>query len=344
MSYQELVVMDSVKAGLMDTIPVVGTFINASGDVWDFGTHIQGLRFPNDGKTILIASNMKTITATTDEASWSTAQAQAGTYSVFLDKPAAATNSSTHLQFTPTVRLTLQDLVDAIATGGAGALDPEWSFYYYLTNVAGNYVQFEFRFEDPGSDAWLEVTALPLQANPGGAPGPWTQAILTGAMLAGSGGNTPDGSGVFLWAPPGTLTNLETDVYNGWEAAEVGTGTATLGYILSRIRLELWEAAAARSCYVDTAVLDGVAHGIEPGMLGGQLSKPVVAVTLTFVAHRDIYGRTETLTPIVGAEQTLIVGPLLPALFNDSDGYVKFEPSLGDVEVSYRVIRVSNPS
>lgn len=343
MSYQELVVMDSVKAGLMDTIPVVGTFENASGDVWDSGTHIQGLRYPNDGKTILIASNMKTITGNTNEASWADVQAQAGTYSALLDKPAAATDGSTHLQFTPTVRLTFQDLVDAIATGGAGALDPEWSFYYYLTNVAGNYVQYEFRFEDPGSDAWLEVTALPLQADPGGIPGPWTPAILTGAMLVGSGGNTPDGSGVFLW-PPGTLANLETLVVAGWEAAEVGTGAATADYILKRVRLELWEAAPARLCYVDTAVLDGVAHGIEPGMLGGQLSKPVVAVTLTFVAHRDIYRRIETLAPIVGAEQTLIVGPLLPALFNDSDGYVKFEPSLGDVEVSYRVIRVSNPS
>ncbi len=343
MSYQELIVVDSVKEGLMDsTVP------SPRGDAWVFGTHAQGLRYANDGKTILIATSLKAIApGGYDEATWSTAQAHGaagtGIYSALLDKPAAAVAGSCHVQFTPTTRLTLQDLEDAIATGGAGALDPEWSFWYHLFNAAGNYVQWEFRFEDPGSDAWLEVTALPLQGNPGGAPGPWTQAILTGAMLAGSGGNTPDGSGVFLW-PPGTLTNLETLVEAGWEAAEPGTGAATANYLLERVRLELWEAAPVRNAYVDDVVIDGVAYDIEPGMAGGQLSKPTPLVTLTFVAYRDIYGRTETLAPVVGAEQSVMVGPLLPALFNDSDGYVKFEPSAGDSEVTYRVIRVSNPS
>ncbi|GAG44242.1 unnamed protein product, partial [marine sediment metagenome] len=105
-----------------------------------------------------------------------------------------------------------------------------------------------------------------------------------------------------------------------------------------------WEAVLARTAYVDDVVIDGVAYDIEPGMLGGQLSKPTPLRTLTFVAHRDIYGRVETLAPTVGAEQSLMVGPLLPALWNDSDGYVKFEPSAGDSSVCYRVIRVSNPS
>ncbi|GAF91177.1 unnamed protein product, partial [marine sediment metagenome] len=58
MSYQILTVQDSVKAGLMDAVPIVdGNFLTARGDVWVFGTHIQGLRYANDGKTILIATN-----------------------------------------------------------------------------------------------------------------------------------------------------------------------------------------------------------------------------------------------------------------------------------------------
>ena len=344
MSYQELVVTKAVKAGFMNTIPVTdGTYVNANGDAWVHGTHIQGLKYPNDGKTFLIASNMKVITADTDEATWSPTAPHEGVYSALLDKPVTATDSSTHVQFSPTTKLTLQDFLDAIDDAVAGgALVPEWSFWHKCENaITGNFVQFEFRFEDPASDAWLEVTTFPLQGYTG--TGGWLQAILQATTGRIFGGHTPDGTGAAIFVT-GPLSGLEAAVEGEWEAHELGTGAATANYILDRIRLELWEQDAARTAYVDDVQIDGEDYDIEPGMAGGQLSKPEPIVTLNFVAPKDSYGRTETLAPIVGAEQSLMVGPLLPAIFNDSDGYVKFQPSLTDYHVSYRVIRVDNAS
>lgn len=327
MSYQELIVMDSEKASLMDSAP--------NGAVWAHATHVQGLRYANDGKTILIATSLKTITPNTNEASWSTAQKESGSYSVLLDKPAAATDGSTHLQFTPVPGLTLNDLQEAMTDGS-----PEWSFNHYCQALNANFVQFEFRFEDPGSDGWLEVTAVPLQGYLGTAA--WVPEPLDDTTLCGFGGNTPDGSSVFEWGPLTAMGGLLVAVNAAWDTAE--TGEVATNYLLERIRLELWEAAPQRTAYVDTIIIDGVAYAVEPGMAGAQLSKPVPIVTLTFVTYRDSYGRIETLAPTVGAEQSTIVGPLLPVLFNDSDSYIKFEPSLADIEVAYRIIRVSNPS
>jgi len=325
MSYQTIPITSVVKGGIVD--------FDSRGVVWDDTTHTQGLQFLNDGKTILIAESVEV--ATESYAKWDV-EHQDGSYSAKLTKTGADADRSTHLQFTPTVEITLAAFLAAI--DGAGALDPEYSFYHYDENVASNFAQMEFRFEDPDSDGWLEITALPLQGITGDPA--WNQATLTGAMRAGFGGNTPDGSEVFRWAPPPLISALEAEITAWWNTAE--TGKAATGYLLKRIRLELWE-TAARYCYIDTVVVNDVDYAIEPGLAGVKLGPNTPGVTLAFIEQRDKYGRTEVLAPVVGAEQSLAVGPLLGILFNDA-GYVKFKPGTPGLEVRYTAVKVADPT
>lgn len=326
MAYQTIPIVDAVKAGIVD--------FDSRGVVWDDTTYTQGLQFANDGKTILIAESV--IAPTHSYAQWSTAQKQAGNYSALLTKLGTDAERSTHLQLVPTAGLTLNDLQEAI-----DAATPEWSFYHYLASGDGvqNGPQFELRFEDPNSDGWLEVTCVPLQGYTG--TDAWVKETLAGADVCGFGGNTPDGSSVFEWGPLTALSGLLAAVNAAWDAAEAGE--VATNYLLTRVRVELWEALPARTAYIDTIVIDGVSYAVEPGLAGAKLGPNTPGVTLAFVAVRDRYGRTETLAPVVGAEQSLSVGPLLGILFNDA-GYVKFKPDTTGLTVRYTAVKVADPT
>jgi len=346
MAYQELVVAKAVKKGLVDS--------DSRGAIWYNVEYAQGIKFANDGKTILLAENVQAV-GVNGNATWDSTPATVNTvtdtnkYSAKLQKFATGADCSTHLQFTPIKKITFGDFCDNIIAA------IEYSFWHHSAAGVANYVQWEFRFEDPVSarmgdgHGWLEITVLPLQGHNG--IGAYAQVTLTGANLCGYGGVTPDGTSVWGW-PPGValtaITDLKGVVDADWDNKEPGTGAATADYPLTRIRFELWEDAPARISYIDDAVkIDGDTYLIEPGMAGAELGTAIPGITLTFVAYRDIYGRLETLTPVVWATQALIVGPLLPALFNDSSGFAKFKPSgigsaVGDIR--YSAISVSNPS
>jgi len=116
--------------------------------------------------------------------------------------------------------------------------------------------------------------------------------------------------------------------------------------VLDRIRIELWEAAPARTTYIDTVVIDGTAYAVEPGMAGAKLRNDATVTTLAFVDVRDKFGRFETLSPTIGPVQSIMVGPLLPSLFNDSSGYVRFLPDAHPAAATtlfYSVVRVGDP-
>jgi len=66
--------------------------------------------------------------------------------------------------------------------------------------------------------------------------------------------------------------------------------------------------------------------------------------TWTFTAVADKYGRTETLTFVVAAGKWGIVGPFLPELWNDSDGYIHFVPTAGNAGDTLLAVRVANPT
>jgi len=210
-------------------------------------------------------------------AKWVIAQQEAGSYSAKLTKDGSGNAGSTHAQFEPTtVAVTLQDLQDDI-TGVQNGFS-----YYHRESVVTvlNWTQFELRFEDPASDGWLEITCVPHQGIAGVVD--WAQYIVVAATPAGYGGQTPDGSSVFDWSLANDLTNIAADILALFNAAEAGSGAATAAYILTRVRLELWE-VDARSVWVDTVAIDGQAYAIEPGSVtpGLVLSSPNIEVGYT---------------------------------------------------------------
>lgn len=338
MAYQILSIVNAIKAGLID--------LDSKRVVWDNTTSAQGLKFLNDGKTILIARSEEGVAQ--GNATWDTGSSHTAPYSVLLAKGAADADGSIHLQFTPNYAvLTVQDLQDAITTGAGGNLSPIWSFWRDEQAVAANFAQMEFRFEDPLSEGWLEVTLLPRQGSAGG--GGWVNEVIAGTCEYGYGGNTPNGTGVFVWTPPldAIYPDMLDDINTVWTASEQGEAVTT--YVLTRVRLELWEGAPQRTSGIDDVVIDGHTYAIEPGLVGAEIGPNTVITTLEFVEVRDRYGRTEVLAPILGASQELIVGPLLPVLFNDSSGYTRFKPmSAGaaqtGVDFKYVAIRVGDPT
>lgn len=66
--------------------------------------------------------------------------------------------------------------------------------------------------------------------------------------------------------------------------------------------------------------------------------------TFTFTAVADKYGRTETLAPVVGMGKNALLGPFMPELWNDSDGYIHFVPTAGNADDKLLAVRVANPS
>lgn len=193
-------------------------------------------------------------------AEWDTAQQQAGTYSVKLYKAGSGNAGSTHVEFTPiNTAIKFTEFCADVDTGAPA----DYSYYHResVTDVL-NWTQFELRFEDPtaGSNAFVEITAV--RQNVAGVVA-WNIETLGQATLYGCGGNTPDGSSVFEWtAPLENMAGIEAKVQGYFNSAEGASGTQLLNYILTRIRIELWE-NDARTAWVDTVVIDGDAHPLE---------------------------------------------------------------------------------
>lgn len=327
MAYQTIVVAKSVKAGLRD--------LESKGVVWDDTTYEQGLKFLNlGGNTVLIARSETA--AANDYATWQTTHA-VGTYAAELEKAAAATDRSTHVQFTPATGITVSTFCTAI-----DAATPVWSFAHWLESADGvqNGPQFELRFEDPDSDAWLEITVVPLQGYTG--TDAWVTTTIADTHTCGYGGNTPNGTSVFVWGPLASLSGLLATINAEWDSKE--QDTVVTNYLLERVRIEYWEQDPPRTAWIDTVIINGVTYALEPGLAGVQLGPNAPLVTLSFMVERDKFGRTETLAPVLGASQSLIVGPFLQALFNDDSGYVRFKPDVTGNDKYYSAIQVTDPS
>lgn len=70
----------------------------------------------------------------------------------------------------------------------------------------------------------------------------------------------------------------------------------------------------------------------------------VTGDTWVFTPVPDKYGRTESRSFVVGAGDWGIIGPFLPELWNDVDGYVHFSPNTGNVGDLLLAVRVANPT
>ncbi len=217
---------------------------------------------------VLVGSAILSIRQPNDAiAEWANAQYQAGDYSVKLYKAGSGNDGSTHLEIIPPAGITMTAWTAAIVTN---------SFYHLLEALSANWIQMEFRFEDPNSEGWAEITAVPLQAHLG--TGVWVKQTLADNTPCGYGGHTEIGTSFFVWGPL-TDASLVQAAIDALDAAACAPGD----WILTRVRLELWEAAPERTCYVDTVEIMGVTYTIEPGGTapGLSLSSPYTEIGYT---------------------------------------------------------------
>ncbi|MBN1690452.1 MAG: hypothetical protein JW901_05485 [Dehalococcoidia bacterium] len=222
-------------------------------------------------------------------AEWSAAQKQAGNHSAKLYKDGTGSDGSTHVQFTPPTGITLANWTAGIAAG-------KYSFYHYCSAVSGNFAQFEFRFEDPNSDAWVEITAVPLQSYLGTAA--WVLKTLVDGDNCGYGGVGEAGASFFNWGPLTALSAVEAAVN-----AE-GVVDSASDWILSRVRLELWEATPERTCYIDTVKVNDVTYTMEPGGTAPALSLDSGYVEVGYTADGVTFEYNATTSPIKVEEET----------------------------------------
>lgn len=236
------------------------------------GVATLGIRQPNDAL-----------------AEWSDEQKQAGSYSAKLTKTGSGNAGSTHVQLTPPTGITMTAWTAAIT---------DYSFYHFCNAVTGNFGQYEFRFEDPDSDAWAEITAVPLQGYLGLAS--WVQTTLADTDMSGIGGVDEVGLSFSEW----TLAALSTQ-QGAIEALTTDGDCAN--WVLTRVRIELWEPSVARTMFVDTIEVAGVTYTIEPGGTAPALilSSPFVDVGYTEDGVEIEYTAEETDIDV--AEETFSI-------------------------------------
>jgi len=193
-------------------------------------------------------------------AEWSTEQLYAAyTHSVKLSKTAGGNDGSTHLQLIPPTGITFQAFEDGITDD-----TKEYSFRYFNGPDAlrTNFVQFEFRFEDPNSVGWCEVTYVAQQNHL--ADITWAQEIVEHlGNLCGVGGIAEDGSSFFGWGAPGLIP--VDDIVNAINSEGTFSVVDCADWILSRVRVELWEGGTTRYSYIGEVTINNITYTIIPG-------------------------------------------------------------------------------
>lgn len=182
-------------------------------------------------------------------AEWSAPGYGGESQSAKLLKTGSGGAGSTHVQFIPAAGITLGTITWA-----------DYGFWHNAQNigVATNWCHMEFRFEDPNSDAWVELTALPMQGEEG--LGAWAEEDLTNDTNSIYCGVGEAGVGFSELGVGATLiTNSGTDI-KGEDAVSDSDD-----WVLVRIRIELWEAAPARYIYIGEVEIAGESYTVSPG-------------------------------------------------------------------------------
>jgi hypothetical protein len=277
------------------------------------------------------------VTEGSGTAALSTATTTSASYSVLLTHTNVAAGSVA-LEFVPEDEgLTLADFQDDI-----DAATPEYSFRYNYESGLGNGPQFELQFEDPNSTGWLQVTAVGLQSPLPGSAATWQKETLSGSTTtAGFGGNTPDGSSVFDWDLGTTLDAIEADVNTAWAAAE--TGTDASDYVLTRVRVELWE-ASGKYCYIDDIVVNGATTTVTGEIISGNqmvLYNTEPTVNISGATAGTLYNGTNELYKFtvtadakgdVGMKQ--IIFNVSPSMSTSADTIGNFRFYRGSIELT----------
>ncbi len=201
----------------------------------------------------------------TMRAEWSDEYVIEGSYSVKLSKPATGAYGSTHVQITPSGNAAVQTCTDWTNQ----ALRWGWDYRRSVTPGVAWWIGMECRFSDPNSNSWIDITT-------------------TAQVIAGDGiwASATFGAGAFLtayyggWSElDGSFSNFGPQAFGGLVAACLGAGppvgcsgqhavTPLTTWVLTRVRLELWETATERQVWVDNIWIDGIAYNLEPGDTG----------------------------------------------------------------------------
>jgi len=192
----------------------------------------------------------------TMRAEWSQEYVYPGaTYSVKLSKAATGDYGSTHVQITASgnaAAQTLQDFDDQTLRWG-------WDYRRSVTAGVAWWIGMECRFEDPNSNSWVDMTTT---ATVIAGDGIWATRDIADTDTAYFGGWTElDGS--FSDYTPQVISTIAADVAVHAPNQHAVTSTAT--WLLTRVRLELWETATERQCFVQNIYIDGVNYDLEPG-------------------------------------------------------------------------------
>lgn len=198
-------------------------------------------------------------------AEWSEPGYLASPQSAKLLKTGLGAAGSTHVQFIPPTGITfLTAMGDATIYG----------FYDKRQVLAGaNWCQMELRFEDPNSVGWVEVTSMPFQGEAG--DGIWTTRDMVDAGADTMyGGHDEMGNSIWHpalenWSAIRGLVNADVDNADDW--------------ILTRVRVELWEPGPARYCYIGQVTINGIDYAVTPGgdAPGMSLGSPFAEVGYT---------------------------------------------------------------
>jgi hypothetical protein len=243
---------------------------------------------------------------TVGAASWSTTKTHSGAYSANLAKTGAGAYTSTYIDFVPTEEVTLADF-------GAADSDPEWSWWHYTSAGVYNHSQMELRFTAPDGDAdiALDITAMPLQGY-NGTDG-WVQQSLVQATsgLLYYGTNAAGTS--YYWQTAGGGDNALETVANiiGDIEANVGADADEVleALVLTRVRIELYDAEAAKNSYIDDVTIAGTAYDLEPIVMDAAYYQTGGTVNVT------VYNGSATST-IFGYAYSDSIDPSLPITYD----------------------------
>ena len=230
-------------------------------------------------------------------AEWSDQQAYAGSYSAKLYKSGSGDAGSTHIEIVPPTGKTVDALV----------ADPtDYSFYYYYGAVTANWIQFELKYEDPNSDGWMELTVMVHQNTLGTGPSVgWLNKALASTDKIGYGGVNEAGYPFFDYDLGDTIAEAVTGPLGQSAAPVVGD------WILTRVRLELWESSPERTAYVDSLEIDGTVYTLEPGGTGPSMSLDSASTEVGYSEEGIICEYTAEHEPVRVDEETFAIGAVL---------------------------------
>jgi len=195
----------------------------------------------------------------TMRAEWSQEYVYPGaTYSVKLSKAATGDYGSTHVQITPS------GAAAALTCAEWTALAARWGWDTRQSVTAGVawWVGMECRFSDPNSNSWIDITSTAEVAIGAGV---WENITLgAGSHLTAYYGGWSELDGSFSNYAPQVMGGLVTACAGAVFPLQNAV-TALTTWVLTRVRLELWETATERQAFVQNIYLEGVAYDLEPG-------------------------------------------------------------------------------